>query len=221
MYSFTGYKCVDASIFYLIWYNSEAPLMCPNTEIQSCFWSWPHIQLALQPGRRSNSFHFPVFSAARCSLNLSFHHSSSKYLQNKIYLLRWDLLQMLQQKEEKKSCIRETLNILMCADSSTDTTTDKNWQKGEKQNEKNHVSRVTCQVSGVRCQVSHVRCQVSGQVKKGNWTNWDKLGLLRLVSTEIGSFLEESHCQVVKLVFSSPGQSQVMFDKHRCHKVIH
>ena len=50
----------------------------------------------------------------------------------------------------------------MCADSSTDTTTDKNWQKGEKQNEKNHVSRVTCQVSRVRCQVSHVMCQVSG-----------------------------------------------------------
>ena len=47
------------------------------------------------------------------------------------------------------------MNILLCADSSTDTK--QKIQLGVMC----HVSSVRCQVSGVRCQVSGFRCQVS------------------------------------------------------------
>ena len=43
----------------------------------------------------------------------------------------------------KQICIRETLSLLTCADSNTNTKTDS-------------VSHVTCQVSGVTCCMSHI-----------------------------------------------------------------
>ena len=54
---------------------------------------------------------------------------------------------------DKKSCIRETLNLFMCANSSTDTKTDKNKQKKK---QKNHVTCVTCQVSCVAGHLSPI-----------------------------------------------------------------
>ena len=51
-----------------------------------------------------------------------------------------------------KSRIRETLNLPMCADSSTDTKTDKNGQKGKKK------KKIMCQVSCVTCHLSPVTC---------------------------------------------------------------
>ena len=52
----------------------------------------------------------------------------------------------------KKSCIRETLNLSTCVDSSTDTKTDKNGQKEKKKIIffcKWHVLRVSCHLSRV------------------------------------------------------------------------
>ena len=65
---------------------------------------------------------------------------------------------------KKQYRIQETLNLLMFADSSTDTKTDKNQQRGKKKKIKQlcHVSCGMCHVSGVRCQMSGVRYQVSG-----------------------------------------------------------
>ena len=59
---------------------------------------------------------------------------------------------------EKKILHRETLNFLTCADSRTDTKTDWNRQKRQK-NKK--TTCVACQVKGVRCPVSHVSCHMS------------------------------------------------------------
>ena len=56
---------------------------------------------------------------------------------------------------QKNSRIRETLNLLTNADSSTDTITDRNIQKTQK------VSGVRCQVSGITCHQSTVTCHLS------------------------------------------------------------
>ena len=59
---------------------------------------------------------------------------------------------------------RETLNLLMCADSCTDTKTDKNQTKKMKKKEKKlrkmYFSCVTCQVSHVTWHVSGVMCHL-------------------------------------------------------------
>ena len=51
----------------------------------------------------------------------------------------------------KKFCIRETLNLSMCVDSSTDTKTDKNGQKRKKKKQRkkkiSHPLHVTCHMS--------------------------------------------------------------------------
>ena len=69
---------------------------------------------------------------------------------------------------------RETLNLSMSGDSSTDSKMDRNWQKWtetdnnfkKKKKEKNykrkfHVSCVTCHVSCVTCHMSHIPCHLS------------------------------------------------------------
>ena len=56
----------------------------------------------------------------------------------------------------EKYCIRETLNLLTCVSSSTNTP-----NPPQKLNKNNKLSVVSCQVSGVRCQVSGVRCNIS------------------------------------------------------------
>ena len=54
-----------------------------------------------------------------------------------------------------KSCIRETLNLLTCADSSIDTKTDRNGQKSRFfLNVIFHVSPVMCHMSRVTCHLS-------------------------------------------------------------------
>ena len=58
-----------------------------------------------------------------------------------------------------KSRTQETLNISMCADSSTVTKTDINretWKRKRK-----NMSSVMCQVSHVTCHVSRVACHLS------------------------------------------------------------
>ena len=55
-----------------------------------------------------------------------------------------------------KSRIQETLNLSMCADSSTDTQTKRN----RTDKIKCHISRVTCHVSHVTCHMSRVACQI-------------------------------------------------------------
>ena len=61
-----------------------------------------------------------------------------------------------------KSRIRETLNLLTCSDSSTDTKTDRNKQKvrgkRKRPNVMCHVSHVTCHISCVMCNMSCVKC---------------------------------------------------------------
>ena len=72
--------------------------------------------------------------------------------------------QMLEQDlgKEKKSHIREKLNLSMCTDRSTDTKRDRNRQKGKNSNKYlSYVSGVTCQVSSVMSRVSPVTCQLS------------------------------------------------------------
>ena len=70
----------------------------------------------------------------------------------------------------------ETLKLLTCADSSIDTKTVINRQKGEKKNiiflkyishVRCHISGVMCQVSGFMCCVSPVVCHLSGQEPTG------------------------------------------------------
>ena len=51
---------------------------------------------------------------------------------------------------------RETLNFMMCADSSTDTKTNRRGRK-----EKNHMSCVRCHISYVMCQMSCIIYHVS------------------------------------------------------------
>ena len=60
--------------------------------------------------------------------------------------------------------IRETLNLLMCADTSTDNKTDRNRQKGRTtkyEGKKCDMLHVRCQVSHVRCHIVHVACHMS------------------------------------------------------------
>ena len=62
---------------------------------------------------------------------------------------------------------KDTLNLSICADSSTNTKTDKNGQKGKKKKKKEkyificNVGCVGCQVSGAMCHISYVMCHVS------------------------------------------------------------
>ena len=49
------------------------------------------------------------------------------------------------QGEKLKSCIQETLNLLTCGDSSSDTKINRKGQEGG--NKKKKVSRVTCHLS--------------------------------------------------------------------------
>ena len=58
--------------------------------------------------------------------------------------------------ELKKSRIWETLNVLMCADCSTNTKTDKSNQKGDIREK-----CVMCYLSHVTFYVSHVNAQIS------------------------------------------------------------
>ena len=76
----------------------------------------------------------------------------------KIWSLRQLILFYPQNSTFKKSFIRETLNLLTCADSSTDT------KKSEEENlykscDTYHVSLVTCHMSCVMCHVSCVTNQ--------------------------------------------------------------
>ena len=57
----------------------------------------------------------------------------------------------------RKSCIVETLELLACAESSTDTKTEER----KKYIIMCHASGVICHTTGVRCQVSHVMCHLS------------------------------------------------------------
>ena len=66
----------------------------------------------------------------------------------------WRRKQLKAYLKPKKCSIREALNLLMCADKSTDTKTDR---KGK---EKNIDIYVMCQMSGVRCHLSLVTCCV-------------------------------------------------------------
>ena len=60
----------------------------------------------------------------------------------------------------QKLRIRDTLNFLMCAETSTNTKTARNKQKRESEfNQK--VSCVRCHMSCVICHMSHVMCHVS------------------------------------------------------------
>ena len=64
------------------------------------------------------------------------------------------------------SRIRETMNILMSADSSTDTKVDRNRKKGKKKiknriNIMCHMSFVTCLVSCVMCHLARITCHLS------------------------------------------------------------
>ena len=61
--------------------------------------------------------------------------------------------------KKKKSRIRETLNLSTCADSRTDTKTDKNGQR--KIRRKNFMTNFTCRVSPVTCHPLHVTCHLS------------------------------------------------------------
>ena len=54
-------------------------------------------------------------------------------------------------KKKKKSCMRETLNLSMCAESSSFYIFFISC----------HVSGVRCWVSGVTCGMSHVTCHIS------------------------------------------------------------
>ena len=74
-------------------------------------------------------------------------------------------------------CIWGTLNLLTCADSNTDTKTDRNGQKGEKE-EKNmcHVSHITCHMSCVMCWVSRVTCHQKSPVHwEAGFPNVDRM----------------------------------------------
>ena len=59
-----------------------------------------------------------------------------------------------------KSGIQETLHLLTCADSNTDTKTDRNRQKGERRKTLNEFC-IRCHNSCVRCPVSRVGCHLS------------------------------------------------------------
>ena len=64
--------------------------------------------------------------------------------------------------DTKKSCVRQTQNPSMRADSGTNTKTNRNGQKrGKNDMKKFHVSHVTCLVSCVICCVSRVTCHLS------------------------------------------------------------
>ena len=63
-------------------------------------------------------------------------------------------------RSPEKSRIRESLNLLTNADSSTDTMKSKNIYKKKKKKKLG----VMYQVLGVRCQVSHVACDVTSHM---------------------------------------------------------
>ena len=63
----------------------------------------------------------------------------------------------LQSLTLEKSRIRDTINFYTCADSSTNTKTDKTDRKGRQKYEQN----VLCPLSCVTCHLSHVKCPVS------------------------------------------------------------
>ena len=68
----------------------------------------------------------------------------------------------IQDHSFKKSSIQETLNFLMCADSSTDTKKSKKEEKKIlKFKVMSKVSSVTCHVSCLMCHVLHVACHLS------------------------------------------------------------
>ena len=71
--------------------------------------------------------------------------------------------------QRKKSCIWETLSLLMCADSSTNTKTDRYRQTGfltkffmcQVLCVRCHLLCVTCHMSGVTCHMALVTCHLS------------------------------------------------------------
>ena len=92
------------------------------------------------------------------------HLLNQQYLQSRPpmshlkYSLWWDL----ERKKEKK-CLRETLNLMACVDSSTHTKMNRNRQKDSPPKKINKIKshlRVWCQMSHVMCQKSYVRCHM-------------------------------------------------------------
>ena len=86
------------------------------------------------------------------SLINSFLLSSNFFLKVTSSQVLCDACLQLRKSFKTKSCIRETLNLLTCVDSSNDT------KKSNKQKIKNNF---TCHRSCIPCHLSHVTCHLS------------------------------------------------------------